>query len=172
MDAPFDALWPAEGPQISDPIPPSAVDQGSTHQPTPRTRQTVLVVDDDREIRDVLRDLFYDEGYRVYEAANGADGLQLLRAAEAPVVMLLDLMMPGVDGFEVCRRLAADSHLVDHHAIILMSARRNLQAADCRGVQATIAKPFEIDELVALVERLATQPLPAPPAPEPPPPTQ
>ncbi|HEY7835376.1 MAG TPA: response regulator [Ktedonobacterales bacterium] len=167
MDAPADALWPVEGQPGSDPILPSELTEDTTFHPSPRTRQAVLVVDDDHEIRAVLRDLFDDEGFRVYEAANGADGLKLLGSAGAPVVLLLDLMMPGMDGFEVCRRLAADPHLRDGHAVILMSARRNLQVADCRGVQATIAKPFEIDKLLDLVEHLATRPVP--PADEPPP---
>ena len=117
------------------------------------SRRAVLVVDDDHEIRGVLRELLGDEGYHVYEAANGAEGLKLLEAAEAP----LDLMMPGIDGFEVCRRLASDARLRDGHAVVLMSARRNLEAADHTAVRATISKPFEVYDLLDLVEQLATQ---------------
>ncbi|HEV7129517.1 MAG TPA: response regulator [Ktedonobacterales bacterium] len=119
-------------------------------------RRPVLVVDDDQDIRNVLRDLLSDEGYQVSLASDGAEGLRLLASASEPLVVLLDLMMPRVDGFEVCRRLAADSHLRDSHAVVLMSARRNLETADHTAVTATIPKPFEIDDLLTLVDRLAS----------------
>jgi CheY-like chemotaxis protein len=123
-------------------------------------QRPVLVVDDEQDIRHVLRDLLTDEGYQVLLARDGDEGLRLLASADQPLVVLLDLMMPRVDGFEVCRRLAADPHLRDDHAVVLMSARRNLAAADQTAIAASLAKPFEIDELLALVARLARPPTP------------
>lgn len=131
------------------------------HLPDTPKRRAVLVVDDDREIRGVLRDLLRDEGYQVFEAVNGAECLKRLEASEEPLVVLLDLMMPGVDGFEVCRRLAGDARLRDDHAVVLMSARRNLESADQTAVRATISKPFEVDDLLDLVEQLAAHPSPS-----------
>lgn len=131
-------------------------DEGNHLTGTPK-RRAVLVVDDDREIRGVLRDLLRDEGYQVFEAVNGAECLKQLEATTEPLVVLLDLMMPGVDGFEVCRRLADDARLRDDHAVVLMSARRNLATADQTAVRATISKPFEVDDLLDLVDHLATQ---------------
>ncbi|MFI4878433.1 MAG: response regulator, partial [Steroidobacterales bacterium] len=57
-------------------------------------RRPVLVVDDDQDIRNVLRDLLSDEGYQVSLASDGAEGLRLLASASEPLVVLLDLMMP------------------------------------------------------------------------------
>lgn len=151
-------LWPFDqshepGLGLSHTIPDETI-----HVTNTRKRRPILVVDDDREIRGVLRDLLGDEGYKVLEAPNGTEGLKLLEVAKEPLVVLLDLMMPGIDGFEVCRRLASDARLRDDHAVVLMSARRNLQAADHTAIRATISKPFEVDDLLALVERLAIQP--------------
>lgn len=129
-----------------------------THLTDIPKRRAVLVVDDDREIRSVLRDLLRDEGYQVIEAVNGAECLKRLEDSKESLVVLLDLMMPGVDGFEVCRRLAGDARLRDDHAVVLMSARRNLAAADQTAVRATISKPFEVDDLLDLVEHLAAPP--------------
>ena len=134
--------------------------RGTTEPTYAEHRRPVLVVDDDQEIRGVLRDLLRDEGYEVLQASDGAEALRQLARANQPLVVLLDLMMPRVDGFEVCRLLAADPHLRDDHAIVLMSARRNLDAADHTVVTASLPKPFEIDELLSLIERLARPALP------------
>jgi CheY-like chemotaxis protein len=83
--------------------------------PTP----TVLVVDDDAGIRDLLEIALEEEGYRVYTAVDGA-ALQLAHDRQ-PALILLDLMMPGMDGFEVSQRLRADPATA-HIPIIVMSA--------------------------------------------------
>lgn len=127
-----------------------------TGQPEPRT--AVLVVDDDPEIRLVLHELLADEGYRVEEASEGAEALRLLDQADGRVVVLLDLMMPGMDGFETCRRLAANPARRDDHAIVLMSARKRLERADCPVADATLAKPFDLDTLLTTVDRFAAHP--------------
>lgn len=140
-------------PPSSSPLPYAAGQPGVEMQ-----RRPVLVIDDDQDIRGALRDLLSDEGYAVTLAGDGAEGLRMLARAEQPMVVLLDLMMPRVDGYEVCRRLAADPRLRDDHAIVLMSARRNLEAADQTAVTAAIPKPFEINELLSLLDRLAGPP--------------
>ena len=66
----------------------------------------ILVVDDDQATRDMLRRMLAKEGWRVREAKDGAEGLAMVEA-HGPAVILLDLMMPGVDGFEVIRHFAA-----------------------------------------------------------------
>lgn len=119
------------------------------------THQIVLVIDDDTEIRQVIHEVLADEGYQVQEACDGAQGLEILAGADRPLVVLLDLMMPRVDGFEVCRRLEANPALRDQHAIILMSARKRLEEADSPVVNAMIAKPFDVNALLATVDRLA-----------------
>jgi CheY-like chemotaxis protein len=117
----------------------------------------VLVVDDDPEIRLVLREVLTEEGYRVEEARDGGECLRHLAGARARLVVLLDLMMPGVDGFEVCHRLAKNPSSRNGHAIVLMSARRRLERADCSVADATLAKPFDLDALLSTVDQLSTR---------------
>jgi CheY-like chemotaxis protein len=80
----------------------------------------VLIVDDDRATRDMLRRTLVKEGWKVREAANGAEGLEQLAKA-VPAVMLLDLMMPGMDGFEVLRAIRQDAAWRDIPVVIVTS---------------------------------------------------
>jgi CheY-like chemotaxis protein len=75
---------------------------------TAPTATTVLIVDDDDDIREALADVIRGAGYRIVEATNGKPALEYLRAASEPTIMLLDLMMPIVDGHEVLRRVAEE----------------------------------------------------------------
>jgi two-component system response regulator MprA len=110
----------------------------------------VLVVDDDEQIRSPLRRLLALEGYSVATAANGEDALR--QAAERfPDLVVLDVMMPGLDGIEVCRRMrASDSRL----CIIMLTAR---DAVPDRvlgletGADDYVVKPFAFAELLARV---------------------
>ena len=85
-------------------------------------RPAVLIFDDDAEIQEALAALLSEAGYTVYRAHDGAQGLAQLELARQPLVVLLDLTMPVLDGVEVCRRLAVDPHLRRDHAVLLMSA--------------------------------------------------
>ena len=111
----------------------------------------VLVVDDDPLIRDLVRDSLELEGYRVVAAEDGADGLGALRDAE-PCVVLLDMRMPNVDGWEFARRYRARAGRPA--PIVVMTAAENADrwcaevAAD-----ACLPKPFALDDLYALVGR-------------------
>lgn len=71
----------------------------------------LLIVDDDQDIRESLEEFFQDEGYTVHTAANGAEALARLEAEAPPCVMILDLLMPIVDGNEVLRRMQRDQRL-------------------------------------------------------------
>jgi two-component system response regulator MprA len=72
---------------------------------------TVLVVDDDSSIREVLHEFFTLKGYQVVLAANGEQALELAKC-EMPKAILLDINMPGIDGMETCRRLRADEMML------------------------------------------------------------
>jgi two-component system, OmpR family, response regulator MprA len=120
----------------------------------------VLVVDDDRAIRETLRVALEDEGYRVAEAGDGAQALALLRAAPDPYVVLLDLRMPMFDGAGLLRVVAADDGLAARHAYAIITA--NLDAvpaarAATRGRMTVpvIPKPFDLDEVLDFVARAA-----------------
>jgi CheY-like chemotaxis protein len=117
----------------------------------------VLVVDDDPNIRSLVADLLQDEGYEVATAANGAEALARVQD-EPPTAIVLDLMMPVMDGWrfvELCRGVAACADV----PIVVMSAAHGLsesaQALVEKGVRAVVAKPFDLEALVAVVERYA-----------------
>jgi CheY-like chemotaxis protein len=112
----------------------------------------VLVVDDDDEIRTLVSELLADEGYGVREAAHGREALSLLEGdeAELPSVILLDLMMPVMDGREVLERLAASERLRAIPVIITTAAP---DQAEGRTFAALVRKPFEIEALLEEIRR-------------------
>lgn len=114
----------------------------------------VLVVDDDRAIRDMLRIALEVEGYGVSTFRDGSELLDALARMDEPAIVLLDLMMPGVSGWEVCARLESEPLLFGKHRVIAMTA--GLLAGDgCpESACALLRKPFTLDALYALLERL------------------
>ena len=110
----------------------------------------VLIVDDEPTIRDLLQDILLAAGFAVGCAHNGVAALELL-AAWRPDVILLDLMMPVMDGFafaRACRSVATDPR----PGIIVMSAAMDTQAAaETLGALGWIQKPFDVDEILELV---------------------
>jgi urea transport system substrate-binding protein len=110
---------------------------------------TVLVVDDDPDIRETVTDCLEDEGYRVTAAADGAQGLAAA-AREPPDVILLDMKMPVLDGWEFARRYHA---LPEHPArIVCMTAAADVRQR-CRdiGADGCLSKPFSLAALYAAV---------------------
>ena len=113
----------------------------------------VLVVDDDDMIRRLVRTVLEADDYDVVEARNGDIALELANEAH-PAVILLDIMMPGIDGVEVCRRL-------DHSAVkvVILTARDDPLLEDaCKeaGADAFLTKPFSSLELLDLVASFAS----------------
>ena len=118
--------------------------------------QRVLVVDDDVAIRHALCLLLEDEGLAVTEAADGRAALAILRATSDRYVVLLDQMMPQLNGFGVLSAIAEDARLRSRHSFVLMTAcPRTLPPALVRLASSLaipiIAKPFEADEMIATV---------------------
>jgi CheY-like chemotaxis protein len=119
------------------------------------SRKTVLVVDDHSPFRALCRTNLEDAGFRVLEARDGGEALASVRV-EHPDVILLDIMMPGISGWEVTSALLADRS-TDQIPIIFISARREIsdrmRAFDL-GAQAYLTKPFDpalLAETVATV---------------------
>src|SRR5215469_12867095 len=119
-------------------------------QPTPSAQ--VLVVDDDLDIRVTLREVLEDEGYEVIEASDGIAALRALRASTHPMVVLLDLMMPRLDGEGVLAEVVGDRHL-RRHVYLLVTARHStlpptLRAALQRLSVPVLSKPVDLDHLL------------------------
>ena len=114
---------------------------------------TVLVVDDDDQIRQSLRWVLEDVGYPVLEAADGDAALDLIRHDPRRFVVLLDLLMPRLDGFGVLRAVAEERTLASRHAYILLSAQnRTLPLELSTLVFAVVPKPFDLTILLDAVE--------------------
>ena len=116
--------------------------------------KTVLVVDDDDTIRGVVRSVLVADGFEVVEAADGPAALMLMEAinGRGPDMVVLDVMMPGIDGIEVCRQ-------IDHERVkvIMLSARDDAEtkdAAAAAGANAYLTKPFSAIELLDALEDL------------------
>ncbi len=113
----------------------------------------ILVVDDDPKIRAVVRRGLAYEGYRVVEAGSGEEGLERARE-HLPQLVVLDVMLPGIDGLEVTRRLRASG---DETAILMLTARdevRDRVAGLETGADDYLVKPFSFEELLARVHAL------------------
>ena len=122
----------------------------------PGARGDVMVVEDDYAIRETLRELLEEEGYRVTQAANGAEALARLRDTEGrPSLILLDLMMPVMDGWEFRSAIARDPKLASI-PVIVISADHSLdtKVAGMR-VNGWLAKPFELGQLLDAIGRFA-----------------
>jgi chemosensory pili system protein ChpA (sensor histidine kinase/response regulator) len=117
----------------------------------------VLVVDDSLTVRRVTQRLLVREGYRVTLAKDGLEGLEKL-AEERPAVLLSDIEMPRMDGFDLVRNLRGDSRLTDLPVIMITSriAQKHRDYAAELGVNHYLGKPYSEEDLLALVARYAT----------------
>lgn len=118
----------------------------------------VLVVDDDAAIRQLLTFAFSMEGHTVNALADGCGVIEALRASSERVVVFMDVMMPHMDGLEVCRQLTEEPALASRHAVVLMSAGLPPDASIPGVVRATLAKPFNLERALRLVEQLSAEP--------------
>jgi two-component system response regulator MprA len=114
----------------------------------------ILVVDDERAVRESLRRALELEGYEIELAEDGREALERLAAESQPDVLVLDVLMPGVDGLEVCRRLRrAGSRL----PVLMLTARdavENRVAGLDAGADDYLTKPFALEELLARIRAL------------------
>jgi two-component system response regulator MprA len=119
------------------------------------TAPAILVVDDEPQVRKVIRSVLEADGYIVAEAADGHAALLLLSSIggpRGPQLVVLDVMMPGIDGIEVCRRL---DH--DRTKVIILTARDDAAtraSAEDAGADRYLTKPFSAVELLEAVREL------------------
>ncbi|MDX1413228.1 MAG: response regulator [Candidatus Promineifilaceae bacterium] len=115
----------------------------------------VLIVDDEARIRlliEMLLEDFEEDGVEILTAADGQEGLDLIRV-KRPGLVLLDVMMPVINGFDVCRTVKQEWGM-DDVTIVLLTAkgqRLDIQRGDEAGADHYVTKPFNPDELLALV---------------------
>lgn len=115
----------------------------------------ILVVDDEADIRLVLSARLAAAGYEVETAADGLEALSRVRSSP-PDAVLLDLMLPGIDGFGVCAMLKRDQRF-SHIPIMMLSARSqpaDRQTCSTLGADAYLGKPFRADELLSMLHEL------------------
>jgi CheY-like chemotaxis protein len=113
----------------------------------------ILVVEDDYTIRESIAELLQDEGFFVRCAANGAEALARLTVEDAPNLILLDLMMPVMDGWSFRQALRQDPRLA-RIPVIVLSGNALDPGSAALAVDAYLSKPFEVDVLLAEVNRL------------------
>jgi two-component system alkaline phosphatase synthesis response regulator PhoP len=124
-------------------------DEDWPEEPTEATNGTILIVDDDPSIRTMLAFIFEDEGYVATEAADGAAALAALRG-DPPAAMVLDLMMPDVDGLEVLRVRKQEGLAPDTRVVILTAKTDVADEVFCweHGADEYVRKPVDPDELL------------------------
>jgi CheY-like chemotaxis protein len=107
----------------------------------------ILIVDDDLGIRALLAEILGTEGYEILQAANGAQAVELARA-EQPDLILMDLMMPVLDGAEAMTILKRDPRTGNIRIIAMSAGRHRRHQVDDRLADSFLAKPFELDALL------------------------
>jgi CheY-like chemotaxis protein len=113
-----------------------------------------MIVEDDRDIRLALTQVLSDEGYRSIAARDGVEGLALLREGPQPKVILLDLMMPNMDGWQFRRALRSDPEVASIPVIVVTADPAAEARIHTLGVAGFLKKPVSIDALVAALERV------------------
>ncbi len=123
---------------------------------------SVLIIEDDEGVRDSVAAILRDEGYGVEVAASGAAALERLERHPLPTLILLDLMMPEMDGLSFRRRQLADARLRDI-PVVIISARPDVARQAAR-LEATafLQKPMSFEELLHVVQNRATTEVGAP----------
>lgn len=116
----------------------------------------ILIVEDQDEIRELIRVTLEFESYEIHEASNGDEGLSLAQRLK-PDLVLLDVMMPGgIDGLQVCQRIKADPQLKRSKVVMLSAkgAAADKQAGSQVGADQYLIKPFSPLELIAVINKV------------------
>jgi CheY-like chemotaxis protein len=133
----------------------SAPSENNTPAPPPRT---ILLCEDDEGIREVMVEALQGEGYVVEVATSGLEALERLQHGDTRSLVLLDLLMPDVSGYEILERMSSDPHLLGERIIVVISATGFIRPLS-RGVteqhivRGYLNKPFELEDLLALIQR-------------------
>jgi CheY-like chemotaxis protein len=113
----------------------------------------VLVVEDDSSIREMLIDSLEDAGLTVVGTANGREAWQQLEQGLRPCLIVLDLMMPHMDGWQFRARQQADPALADIPVLIITASRDAAEGPEILRVQHWVSKPFKLHQVIELAQR-------------------
>jgi DNA-binding response OmpR family regulator len=129
-----------------------------TRQHAPKTQKTVLIVDDDPEILNLARTLMRRRGFDVIEASDGDEAMRQV-LENRPDLVILDVMMPGQSGWEVCRSIRETESLKNTGVIMLtgVGERMNEMTSPLYGADAHLDKPFELETLDDLVTQVLSK---------------
>ncbi|GAC1374810.1 MAG: hypothetical protein NVS2B12_37050 [Ktedonobacteraceae bacterium] len=114
--------------------------------------KTILVVDDEEAIMEMMCAFLDGEGYKTVQASNGQQGFDRLKTAH-PDLVICDVMMPVLDGRELCKKMQAHSDYRSIPVILMSAAVRSLAQSECR-YAALLDKPFDLDELLNTVKQV------------------
>lgn len=117
-----------------------------------------LIVDDDEDIREVMELILESRGHEVSTARDGRAALRSLLSGSRPDVILLDMMMPRMDGEAFLGAMRAHPELVDIPVIIISGMQDAQRTAHQLGVAGCLVKPVDLDDLVAAVQRVGVEP--------------
>lgn len=123
---------------------------------------SVMAVDDDPNILLAFKDVLELEGYTVLLARGGREALDLLRRGARPAVILLDLMMPDISGWDFRERQLADASIASLPVVVVSGQGVSARDVAALGVAGYLKKPVDLEQLLGTVERYVRRPQPQP----------
>ena len=122
-------------------------------------RRPILICEDDDGIRELLMDAIQGEGFEVSAVRNGREALALLRRGPGRYLLLLDLMMPEISGYDILEQMNKDPLLLGNNIVVVVSATGFVRpvspgVVEKRMIRGTLKKPFELEDLFTLLHRL------------------
>jgi CheY-like chemotaxis protein len=126
---------------------------GKSSKLMPQNKGLIFVIDDDQGIRDAVGELLEMEGYSVLTAGNGQEGLAQLRSPPAPDLILLDMMMPGMDGLEFRDQQMAEKLCLGVPVVLMSAAHRLEERQKSAGLTDHLSKPMDISDLLDKIEK-------------------
>lgn len=138
-------------PEIPKPALPEAVSRSAAPESKPAARTSILIVDDEEELRNVLVDAFVEAGYQVDVAGDGTLGLEKLKQGIYDIAFL-DLRMPGLEGIEVLKSVKKEHPHLPVVVISGLARQQDFESARRAGAYACVKKPFDINQLISIAE--------------------
>lgn len=118
-------------------------------------QKSILVVEDDIDIREAIALLLADEGYEVACVGDGSEALSYLHEGHTPALILLDIMMPGMDGYAFREAQQMEPELARIPVVVLSASSNLAQRARTLGAAAAIEKPVQVEQLVKVIEQVS-----------------